>query len=81
MRTYSVGGGFGGRLNGDSAGKRWHGPFSERGLDQEFGSAIRLRSAGFDLDVLDAELLTGGSEGLGELAATIISHDAPRLVK
>jgi hypothetical protein len=35
------------------------GPFSERRLDEAFGLAVGLRRIGFDLDVLDSDLLAG----------------------
>src|SRR5260370_18719920 len=52
------------------------GPFSECGLNEALGLAVRLRGVGLDPDVLDSELLAGAGEGFGEIAAAIVSHDA-----
>ncbi len=52
------------------------GPFSECGLNEALGLAVRLRGVGPDPDVLDSELLAGAGEGFGEIAAAIVSHDA-----
>jgi hypothetical protein len=41
-----------------------------------FGFAVRLRGVRLDPDVLDSELFTSSGEGFGEVAATIVSHDA-----
>src|SRR5260370_23802811 len=52
------------------------GPFSECGLNEALGLAVRWRGVGPDPDVLDSELLAGAGEGFGEIAAAIVSHDA-----
>src|SRR5260370_6984952 len=52
------------------------GAFSECGLNEALGLAVRLRGVGLDPDVLDSELLAGAGEGFGEIAAAIVSHDA-----
>ena len=51
-------------------------PFSQRGLDEAFGFAVGLRGVRLNPDVLDSELFAGAGEGFGEVAATIVSHDA-----
>jgi hypothetical protein len=51
-------------------------PFSQRGLDVAFGFAVGLRGVRLNPDVLDSELFAGAGEGFGEVAATIVSHDA-----
>ena len=52
------------------------GPFSQRGLNEAFGFAVGLRGVRLNPDVLDSELFAGVGEGFGEVAATIVSHDA-----
>src|SRR5215469_15856270 len=51
-------------------------PFSQRGLDETFGFAVGLRGVRLNPDVLDSELFASAGEGFGEVAATIVSHDA-----
>src|SRR5215471_13900646 len=51
-------------------------PFSQRGLDEAFGFAVGLRGVRLNPDVLDSELFAGAGEGFGEVAATIVSHNA-----
>ena len=51
-------------------------PFSQRGLDEAFGFAVGLRGVRLNPDVLDSELFASAGEGFGEVAATIVSHDA-----
>ena len=51
-------------------------PFSQRGLYEAFGFAVRLRGVRLNPDVLDSELFASAGEGFGEVAATIVSHDA-----
>src|SRR5260370_17927622 len=51
-------------------------PFSQCGLDEAFGFAVGLRGVRLNPDVLDSELFAGAGEGFGEVAATIVSHDA-----
>ena len=52
------------------------GPFAQSGLDEAFGFAVGLRGVRLNPDVLDSELFAGAGEGFGEVAATIVSHDA-----
>lgn len=51
-------------------------PFSECGLDEAFGLAVCLRGIRLDPDVLYAELLAGAFEVFGDIAASIVGHDA-----
>src|SRR5262245_62914278 len=51
-------------------------PFSQRGLDEAFGFAVGLGGVRLNPDVLDSELFASAGEGFGEVAATIVSHDA-----
>ena len=51
-------------------------PFSQRGLDEAFGFAVGLRGVRLNPDVLDSELFASAGESFGEVAATIVSHDA-----
>src|SRR6516164_6299634 len=51
-------------------------PFSQRGLDEAFGFAVGLRGVRLNPDVLDSQLFASAGEGFGEVAATIVSHDA-----
>src|SRR6516225_2120762 len=51
-------------------------PFSQRGLDEAFGFAVGLRGVRLNPDVLDSKLFASAGEGFGEVAATIVSHDA-----
>ena len=51
-------------------------PFSQRGLDEAFGFAVGLRGVRLNPDVLDSEQFASAGEGFGEVAATIVSHDA-----
>src|SRR5262249_51737442 len=50
-----------------SARRQWH---------KAFGFAVGLRGVRLNPDVLDSELFASAREGFGEVAATIVSHDA-----
>jgi len=51
------------------------GPFPECGLDEAFGLAVGLGAIGFGEEMLEAELMAGGCEGLGAIGGAAIGED------
>jgi hypothetical protein len=51
------------------------GPLAGDGLDEAFGLAVGLGAIGFGEEMLEAELMAGGCEGLGAIGGAAIGED------